>query len=106
MTPDQFLKSFQAKDREIRQTPVQSKRQVRNHVERRKGHRMTSDRMMKIMRQQTPDPVKAIYQSPEKAASGWNNIDICDESVATRNVGPSDLPRSSSGKQTIGPRTY
>lgn len=106
MTPDEFLKSFAQKEHAISQTPIQSKRQVRNHVERRKGHRMTSDRMMKIMRQQTPDGTKAIYQSAEKAASGWNNIDVCDESVATRNVGPSDLPRSTSGKQTIGPKTY
>ena len=106
MTPDQFLQSFVGKDRELRQTPVPSKRSTRKHVERRKGHRMTSDRMMKVMRQQTPNQTKAIYQTPEKAASGWNNIDTCDESVATRNVGPSDLPRSTSGKQTIGRRTY
>jgi hypothetical protein len=106
MTEEEFLRSFAQKENQISRTAIPSKRQVRTFVERRKGHRMTSERMQKIMRQQTPDGTRAIYQSAKKAASGWNNIDVCDESVATRNVGPSDLPRSTSGKQTIGPRTY
>jgi hypothetical protein len=105
MTEEEFLRSFAKKENQISRTAIPSKRQVRTFVERRKGHRMTSERMRRIM-QQTPNPVRAAYQSAAQAARGWTGVDICDESVATRNVGPSDLPRSSSGKQTIGPRTY
>lgn len=114
MTEDEFLRSFAQKENQISRTPIPSKRQVRTFVERRKGHRMTSDRMMKVLRQQTPDSTRAIYQTPKKAAAAHAGIDVPPtpfewaegHAGTTRNVGPSDLPRSTSGKQTIGMRTY
>lgn len=105
MTEDQFLASFAKRESRHGDTAVPSKRQVRNFVERRKGHRLTSARMLAIMKQ-TPNTTRAAYQSAEQAARGWSGVSPCDESIATRNVGPSDLDRNySHGKPTIGRST-
>jgi len=115
LTSEQLsLLMMASKDREIRQTSVPSKRQVRNLVERRQGHRLTSKRMQQILRQ-TPNGVRAAYQTPKQAAAGHQGIKVpkphafwkegLDET--TRNVGPSDLDQNyHSGKNTTSVRGY
>jgi hypothetical protein len=102
-TQADFLQWFQRAAQEIQTPSEKSKRQVRNS-ERRSSHRLVSKRQQAALRQ-TKNPVRAAYMSAEQATRQAIDPDT-DERSHTRNVGPSDLPRSTSGKQTIGPRTY
>lgn len=99
MTEADILLAWKQKASELARGP-QSKRQVRNHVERRKGHRMQSARQRAALRM-TSDLVKAGYQTAEQVKWQWRGIAAPDETRTTRNVGPSDLDHNyTSGKNT------
>jgi hypothetical protein len=105
-----FLEWFQNATQEQKERVVPSKRQTRNHVERRKGHRLESPRM-RAVKGFTPNSVRATYQSPEALQAAWDRVPGMPPSRLnwtegqdglTRNVGPSDLGQCSHGKPTIG----
>lgn len=101
----EILVRWEKKARDQRQTPEMSKRTTRNIVERRSSHRLVSVRMRAVERQ-SPNPVRAAYQSAESAGNSWRGVKGPDESVTTRNVGPSDLDQNYQHGKNTGYRTF
>ena len=91
-------------DRDQKSREVPSKRAVRNQVERRASHRLQSPRMRAVIKQ-TRNPVRAMYQSAETAARSWQGVAAGDESIMTRNVGPSDLDQNYQHGKATGYRS-
>lgn len=91
---DDWLEYIQMKARQVASPPGAIRRR------QPKVTRMQSARQRQVTRF-TDNNFKAGMQSAEEAERPWERIKDIDESVATREVGPHDLPiRYSHGKET------